>query len=1468
MHLFYGIHMKKNLYLLSVLFGISIASLAQRPNSFSFDPNVFINEFEDYMRSGNRDVKDAAEDFAANYNAGKVAQPQKIQIIKLCNEMLQANAQLSPDFLYYMKTINAFVTTGQMSKFDSWHKTLSGAIKRSKDEFQRFLTVSKNVFADGVILKVGSFTWVTTSTDIQLQIQGQAMFIFKNMNLICYTPGDTFEIYNTSGKFFSGTAQWQGSGGKIDWTRVGLDSTKVFALLKNYRIDLMEGTMIADSATFYNKFRFDKPLMGRVTDKPQSQSQGDKSIYPQFESAGDVFSGISYGKAKYKGGFGMRGAVVLGKSLGKQKSELYFYYKNKPVLRVAADEFFVRENKITNEKVELTVFLDKDSVFHPQLHFTYFVKEDRIYLYRDNKMGISAAPFGDYYHNLEFYVDEVNWDLNNPKIDLKMIAADDPARFQSINYFRDLIYERLEGMLDYNPLERIKMYCEKYKTNTFNIKTYAALYKSNISDIKLQMISLNDKGFLNYNTRDETVTIKTKLKEYVNAHYGRVDYDAISIRSVISALPNASISLINNDLIIQGVPKFYFSDSQNVYIVPKDQVINIKKNRNMNFSGKIRAGMADFYGSNFAFDYTRFDVRLNNVDSLKFLYRDDTLGYLANVKSVIQNIYGTLEIDYPYNKSSRKRYPGFPKFTSEVGSKVYYDYPSTQKGSYTKERFYFAVDPFKLDSLSDLNLYTLALAGTFVSDGILPDMPQAISMQPDKSLGFFIPNDTTYSYTLYKGKGSSKMSVSLSNEGLIGNGRVYYLASKSESNRFVFLLDSMNADCQMFENDRTSKFPTVIKSANVYNHWIPYQDTMFIMNKGEPIKIAYERALLRGTIILTPDAMKAKGRMDIEDGELIAEIYELRPVEILSDDAIFRQRWPTDTNRIAFTTTSVKAYINLEQRYADFTYNHNDGSVNNIFDLNNYEGNFEKLRWDMDPRTLEFMGPSPIQNPERPSYLRSRRRNQDNLTFYSGSAKLALGDYVLRASKVPYINIADSRIFPDSNRVTIRENAEMDDLFNAKIVADTANKYHRIEQVTIKIEGRLNVHGAGNYLYTDKNKKEQRFFLSEIYVEDGKYLGGKSNIPDSINFMVGPKLAFRGNALLHSFNKNLEYNGFFKPIHNLYLPRTDWFKSAAIINPDSLFIDLVPPLTNTLRQAIFNGIYVSNDSTHVYPAMFSRRRSTNDAELLKAEGTFMYHERLDEFRIGTREKIYDRPAQRGNMMTVNESKKQVYGEGRFNFGFETPKFHLRSAGHGLFNLKDTTFRMNLAMVLEFPFPPMALKLMFDSLNEQSASASNIYFDKRTLKIAIPELITEDKTLKKLSEDPSEDMGSRLLEELYKTIFISDLSFKWNQASRSFVNTESIGIRGFERYMLERRVEGKIEIIKRKGGDDLIIYLQQPGGSWYYFKYQRGTMFVLSSDFTFNEIIKITQDKMSSDEFKLRQASLSDRNKYVRNMKNR
>lgn len=1430
------------------LFLVPVTGLLAQ-NSFSFDVLQYPNDLDDYFdKHGNSKARDAVAEFISYYNGGRLTNNQKIQVIRLTNQMLAMNYQPSPHFENYFNAINGLIVNGLSAKFDNWHKAAEKAFDSGKDQSYSFLEVSRSVLYDKILQQTSGTKWIITRLDVDFTSRARPLFLFRNTDLYGITPGDTLEVYGTSGTFDAAEGLWKGRGGKIDFTRVGVDSTKMYCLLAGYSLSLNDGTLQGDSALFFYKGLIDEPLLGKVVDKALAKSQGDRSLYPRFDSYVKNFNKVSFGRAKFSGGLGMRGDEIIFKGGDSTTADLVFLFKNKPVLKVSAAEMIVRKDQINTLRASVSLYMEKDSIYHPQVEFNYKIGDEKIVLFRDKKQGVGSTPFYDSYHKVEFYCDVLKWDLNNPVVDLDMLNKDEAARFESVNYFREIRYERVQGLLAYNPLQRIKLYCEKRNISSFYVKDYAADFKSDVSAIRQQMIALNDFGFVSYDEKRDHVTIKPKLKDYVNSHLGLTDYDAITFVSQIKRDPNASLSLINNDLQIQGVPQFYFSDSQNVYIVPRDQKVTLKKNRNMDFSGKLRAGKADFHGNGFTFDYTAFKVRLNNVDSMKFLYRDEKVGVDLPIKSALQNIYGDLAIDHPYNKSGRKKYPGYPIFKSDVGSKVYYDKPSTQLGVYNRNKFYFDVEPFTMDSLNELDLEKMSLAGTLVSGGIIPDLKYALSLQPDKSLGFKLKR-TEAGYPMYGGKGRGFIDLSLSDEGFFGTGEINYLASVSRSDQFIMLLDSLNAECKSFDNRRTDIYPDVA-ARNTYNHWMPYQDTMLISRRGDQFDFSKNRAKLDGTIIYTPGAMHAKGNVNMEEVQLASLDFWLQPDQVLSEDARFHIVDLKDTTKFAFRSGSVNARVDLENRLGLFKYNQK--GLNTFFSYNQYAGYFDEFMWRMDPKTIDFKSE---ETDGKNTYLVSTHPLQDSLQFNTSVTTLTIRDFTMYAKKIPFIAVGDAQIFPDSNKAVIRGDADMDWLVRARIEADTVQRYHKIDSVSVKVLGKFNVKGTGSYEYVDRNKNKQKFFLNEIYVDKAHRLIGKSDIPDSINFYVGTKIRFQGKAVLTSVIKNLEYDGYFLPQHNLPLPRTDWFRNAAVVNPDSVYINVKSPSKNMIQQTLSNGFNISNDSAHVYSLFFSRKRNQSDPELLKVEGTLFYDEKNGEFKMGDFNKLFN-GAHKGNLMVVNESKGTVYGEGRIKLGFETTKFQVSAAGQANYELADTSFHMNLVMLLNFPFPGPALRIMHDTLTEQSLSAEAPRFDGKLLAGALAELV-QDKNIDKVVEEIRDDKTIRMVNELQQTIFISELTMRWNPQTRSLQSEGDIGINSFDKNRLERRVKGKVEIVKRRSGDDFTIFIQSVSGSWYYFKFQKGIMYTVGSDPVYNKLIKDNMDKISkSNDYKLRLANVS------------
>ncbi len=1447
---------KKRFAVYFTLFLLSISVKAQ----LSFDPMQFSTDLEAYIqKSGSKSAIDAGADFIGFYTANQISPAQKTQVIKLTNQLVDRKIAISV-LENYLRAMSGLIENNQVSKLDKWHKAAVLSFTQSKDDFATFAQISKNVFQDHIVAKVGGMTWVTDNAEVDMDLKSEdPAFMFKNMNLFCYTLGDTIQIKNTGGKYFAANNQWVGNGGTYWWTRVGLDSAAIYADLRRYTIDFATGNIRADTAMLHYPALFSEAIAGVLIDRPMAQSAGSRSMYPQFQSHRTNFTNIQFGKAKLTGSFGLKGRVLVGKGVDSAKAELLFAYRGKPIFKIQAKEFMVREGRVGSKKAAMVMYLDKDSIYHPQIEFTYRLTDDFMHIYRNDE-GISSAPFYDSYHNMEFYVDQVTWDLTNPKVDLDMVNDNEPAKFESVNYFRDLRYERVQGILDYNPLQRIKLYCDRRNVKSFSLYDYAPNYKSNVSDLRIQMIALNDRGYIDFDVEKDYVYVKRKLYDYVNAHFGKTDYDAIAFFSIIKRYPNASISLINNDLQVQGVPKFQFSDSQNVYIVPKDQILTVKKNRNMDLAGRIRAGKVDFYGSGFAFDYHTFQVRLNNVDSMKFHYYDDATGSDIPIKSVLQNVFGTLAIDHPGNKSGRKDIPGYPIFKSDVGSKVYYDKPTTQYGVYDRNRFYFDVDPFTIDSLSDLDFETLSLDGTMISGGIMPDLRYHLYLQPDRSLGFKIEKSEA-GYPLYGEKGRGYVALSLSDEGYFGKGELRYLSSMSESEQFTFLLDSMNAFCSSFKNDRTEKYPDAF-AMGVHEHWVPYMDTMYITNTAEKIQVSNNRVKLDGTLMLTPQRLAAKGVNHIRDAQLVSTNFWMKPDVVYADTANFRMINYMDSTKFAFYSGSVQANVDLNNATGKFVYN--EEGVNSMFNYNLYAGSFKQFQWMMDKQTLDF--DSHQENGKDVSYLLSTRGSQDSLKFVSGTTTLQLKDFTLTAKKIPYIPIADAWVYPDSGKVIIRADAIMDELQRAEVIADTATKYHKIEQVRMTINGRFNIYATGKYQYTDSRKNIQRFFLDEIKVDEQHRLYGKTNIPDSANFYVGNHISFKGNAILRSVQKNLEYEGFFLARHDLPYPKTDWFRASAIINPDSVYLSVDTMGTNTNRQVLMTGLNISNDSTHIYPAFFSRKRNGSDPELIKLSGTLQYNEALGIYKLGPYDKVFG-AGLKGNYMELSAGKKNIYYEGRFKLGFEGSAFDLQTAGNGIYSYKDTTFRMKLMVMLNFPFPKSAMRILYDTLINQSSNASNADFDEALLTKGFSDLMKNEKDVfKVLSELPDKTIPA--VDELQKSFLFSAVSFRWNQATRSFVSEGDLSLNAVDNLKIERKYYGRIEITKKRSGDDYTMYLQTPEGSWYFFKYQRGMLFTIGSDPLYNQNIKDNFEKVSKQQenFSLRPANIGDRNKFVRNMK--
>ena len=102
---------------------------------------------------------------------------------------------------------------------------------------------------------------------------------------------------------------------------------------------------------------------------------------------------------------------------------------------------------------------------------------------------------------------------------------------------------------------------------------------------------------------------------------------------------------------------------------------------------------------------------------------------------------------------------------------------------------------------------------------------------------------------------------------------------------------------------------------------------------------------------------------------------------------------------------------------------------------------------------------------------------------------------------------------------------------------------------------------------------------------------------------------------------------------------------------------------------------------------------------------------------------------------------------------------------------------------------------------------------------------------------------KIPEELRHTFFITELKMTWNNESRSYRSVGPIGIGSMDKTNVNRRVNGIVEIVHKRTGDALNIYLEPENQQWYYFSYTRGLLQAISSNSLFNEAItKVKPEK--------------------------
>ena len=424
------------------LSGNSFFINAQQFKQFSGKSEKFTSEINLFLGSTiEPDLKKIVHDFEVNWDSLIFSVREKENILLFSRCFIEKKGRANPDFYNFLNTLNLFLVKGHpRESFGQWLNSLIGICNNPKTSIliiNRLIGNTSDLLAKNVIYKSPSIIWKPTSKNYVYKFDSILHLVFENTDLVCYSRHDSIKITGTSGEVLPTKLHWNGRKGKITWERAGYSSDSVSASLTNYNIDLTKSSYEADSVSFTYKAYFSSPLFGHFEDNVTLIKKPSLATYPEFDSYKKQFIIRNlYPNVNYEGGFSMQGAKLVGKGSIEKPARLDFYRKDTLRLKAASQFFIFRPERIIGTDAMVSIYLDRDSIYHGDVQFIYTTKNKEISLVKSENYT-AQSPYLDSYHKVDMNFEQLRWRIDEPIILISTNPGSSigKASFESINFF-------------------------------------------------------------------------------------------------------------------------------------------------------------------------------------------------------------------------------------------------------------------------------------------------------------------------------------------------------------------------------------------------------------------------------------------------------------------------------------------------------------------------------------------------------------------------------------------------------------------------------------------------------------------------------------------------------------------------------------------------------------------------------------------------------------------------------------------------------------------------------------------------------------------------------------------------------------------------------------------------------------------------------------------------------------------------
>ncbi|MEN3040491.1 MAG: hypothetical protein ABDH66_03000 [Bacteroidia bacterium] len=1478
--------------LLSLLLWAQGTALPENPDQFGVELKAALERFK------RPDISQRAQAFFSAWETGDLSLPEKKSIASLASRLNKKGFKPYPDLLSFVET--ALILKNPETRirvpvpqFVAVSETLAA---ENPNALTKFWDIISKFAPQGIVNKTTVFTWRIDKSEARLGFYAYfdsatfeekrvpALF-FKRANLICTTGGVDIVIQDADGILNLTNRQFIGTHGKADWSRLGISPAELYCELESFTLDMNVRRLYAPQATLYYTF-LPRPVKGIFTDDFVVPSDPLKATSPTFQmTEGSIEIREFIPNTNYRGGFTLRGLTKYGSAVGDTLAELSVFAKGKEVMRVYLENLAFDPKKLVANEVSVELYLPfGDTIYYPVTDLIYDVATQDILLNRNRKNPRTRQGFFSTYHKMEMLFDAIQW---NPVRDtvMRFTAIIDPKGkygvVQSIDFFNQREYESLKDILPVNPVGAIYRLLKEreqqaqgrrrraikyYISDVDVIKSQGQDPKTFLERFKIRLQDVETYGYLKYDPTTGVIQPLPKLYRWAQAAFGEKDYDAIRIFSNTEDGQNARLDLQNKEITLRGVEVVVFADSHIVEIAPYKRTIYLGENRSMRFAGRLAAGKTDLYvrpEPRMQFDYANFKILFFNVDSLKFKPERDILFQQGRYPKVarslaslrIENVSGCIYIDLPSNKSGRKVIPYYSILDCYSESYKYWESEATQNRQYSRNRLYFELDPFMIDSLETFSMLGLEFHGVFYSDSIFPPFRDTLKAVPDGTYG--IMEVFAQGTPVYKGKGKFYGRVAMDNFALHGQGEIHYLTGQVQADTFVFHFDSCMAEKARLILPQSqyalARYPKV-EAEDLRFKWYPYEGRMVLETGSKPAVLYGGEATFRGKLIYTPDGLIAEGTLETGEARIYSANFSLQSESFKAGDSRFVLLDPKAKKDTMFFAEGVDLNYTVKGHQADFL-SLRVGEPNILFPKQNILTSLGRGTYNRE--TGEIILNAHVQD-ESKNFVVQRSKSGKDLYFNTQVLAYNTKSGALEANRVDSIVVADATIFPDGGRVAFLPDGKVTPLENAVIKAPTKLNHHTLVEASVRIVSGSEYYAKARYKYTDIEGKPQFIQMDSIFVENG-VTTARAKIRAEEGFLLTDRILFRDEVELRADRRFLYFKGEVRIQSDNEFLRESWFTFEGIVNPDTVFIPIKEP-KNRKGQELTVGVHFVQIYRSFYTNFLQPKKNKDDVDVLKAEGGLSVDRATKAFRIGPMKKI-NGETYRGNWVEYNDATRITTAYGRLNFPVSIPPGGAQIAVSGMWREEQRFQKLSTDLIFAIHFPNIPSSLaeaIANRLNLWCLPLTDMEYTEQRFIEAIAELVDPDSSQPEINTREIIQAAQRSViaknipfaKKLPVTLLLARVPFRRSDSTGALFVSADVGVAGAGGVGVNKYCPAKIEYSfgaynpaeRTRNPDVLTIYLEPSEGNWLFIMYSGYTVKMVSSDVGLNRQIKQVADK--------------------------